>query len=148
MHIDRIDGIDVLDTPAVAQRWIDTLTADVTGSAGTVNDQPLFPALTPAGALAGSGAMDAQHWSERLNQTVRAAGIYDGLPDADVRYRNVSGHSLRRGIITTAVDAGVDLTAVKQHVRHSDLSMTSRYVDDLVGRNVNWNDTVHRYLTG
>ena len=152
VRIDRIDGVDVLDTPAVVQRWIDTLTADVTGtttgSTVTVADQPLFPALTPSGGLADSGAMDAQHWSERLNQIVRAAGIYDGLADADVRYRNVSGHSLRRGIITTAVDAGVDLTAVKQHVRHSDLSMTSRYVDDLVGRNVNWNDTLHRYLTG
>ena len=124
------------------------MTGTTTGFTGTVDDQPLFPALTPAGDLTGSGATDAQHWSEHLNKIVRAAGIFDGLPDADVRYRNVSGHSLRRGIITTAVDAGVDLTAVKQHVRHSDLSMTSRYVDDLVGRNVNWNDTVHRYLTG
>lgn len=54
-----------------------------------------------------------------VKQTAGAAGLPGDL----------SGHSLRRGLITTALDAGVPAHRVQQHVRHRSIDSTMRYAE-------------------
>ena len=50
-------------------------------------------------------------------QTVRAAAVAAGL--ASKTHNDFSGHSLRHGLITTALDGGAPLDDVMHHARHS-----------------------------
>ena len=51
--------------------------------------------------------------------------------DDDERYERVSGHSLRRGFVTSALLAGHDPVTVAKQTRHKNITMIATYADEL-----------------
>jgi hypothetical protein len=88
---------------------------------GAGRDDPLFPSLSRHGDLnSRDGAavmrpMDAQSWSVRLRELARDARVFG---DDEQRYERVSGHSLRRGFVTSALLAGHDPVTVHFDAGH------------------------------
>lgn len=91
---------------------------------------PLFPAITPDGKPR-EGAMGAQAFSDRLRLLAERADLKRLLGDA--AFENISGHSLRRGYITTAAMLQRSPLEIQQQSRHQDLNVLARYVEQ-VGR--------------
>lgn len=60
-----------------------------------------------------------------MARAVRAAAETAGLTSATLN--DFSSHSLRHGLITTALDDGVDVDDVRRHARHRALQSTLRY---------------------
>lgn len=106
---------------------------------GASPSTPLFPALDRWGhvlerrnrcdQLTRYEALDPQSWSNRLRELARETSVFgDALDEV---YDSVSGHSLRRGYVTSALLAGIDTAVVAKQTRHKDLSMIQRYADEL-----------------
>jgi integrase len=84
--------------------------------------------------------MDAQSWSVRLRELARDARVFG---ENEQRYERVSGHSLRRGFVTSALLAGHDPVTVAKQTRHRNITMISTYADELALLNgTDW-ATVH-----
>jgi len=47
--------------------------------------------------------------------------------------RTIGGHSLRRGVATTAINKGADIYHISKHLRHKDVKTTEGYCDFQVG---------------
>lgn len=124
-----------LDAVSVLASWI----RFVQTLPGANPSTPLFPALDRwghvlerrghRGARTRYDALDPQSWSNRLRELARETAVFgDALDDV---YDAVSGHSLRRGYVTSALLAGIDAAVVAKQTRHKDLSMIQRYADEL-----------------
>ena len=50
--------------------------------------------------------------------------------DVGLEASKFSGHSLRAGVVTSAIQAGVDLLDVQRHSGHASLDMLKRYIRD------------------
>ena len=84
----------------------------------------LFPSIDRHGTPGDTG-LSGQEWSERLNQMAREARAFgDGNEET---YTRITGHSLRRGMIATLVDAGYDAVVIAQWSRHEDVKMVALY---------------------
>jgi integrase len=134
------------DTVGLLRAWCGLLR-----SAGARADTPLFPAFDRWGHVltrrAGRvqrpyPAVSPQSWSERLATLARSAAVFEDLSGGDgsyplspseleERYLRVSGHSLRRGFVTSALLADQDPIIIAKHTRHSDIDMIMRYADEL-----------------
>jgi integrase len=91
----------------------------VAGYLDAAQEQPLFCAVNKAGRLSGEpmydGAVD-----QLIKQTATRAGL-DG--------KAYSGHSLRRGLLTSASEAGVALKDLMRQARHKDPKVALGYID-------------------
>jgi integrase/recombinase XerD len=78
----------------------------------------LFPA-------AANSANQAHMTRQALDLALRTAckALGDAIPDG------VSTHSLRRSFVTTAVNAGAPLNAVREYTGHTSLDQLQRYAD-------------------
>lgn len=122
-----------LDVPVLLGSWIAMLRD---GGAGP--DTVLFPSLNRHGdVLVGRDArtlraIGGQSWADRLCELAGEAQVF-GPPDAsnEARYSAVSGHSLRRGFVTSALLAGHDPVTVAKQTRHRNVTMIARYAEDL-----------------
>ena len=80
----------------------------------------LFPSIRKGGHL-GSAPMTVRDDARVLKRMVEAAGL-NGL-------KNVSGHSLRRGFVTTAINKGASAISVMNQTGHKSISSLKRYID-------------------
>jgi len=102
---------------------------------GASKSTPLFPAIDRWGGLLveqNDGviqipAMSTQAWSDHLRDLAVQAQVFG--EDGD--YRRVSGHSTRRGYVTSALLAGIAATKVAKQTRHKNLNEIQRYADEL-----------------
>ena len=119
-----------VNTVALLRSWIGLLADEF--DAG--RNDPLFPSLNRHGDLARRGGqavmrpIDPQSWSVRLRELAVAAQVFG---DDDERYERVSGHSLRRGFVTSALLAGHDPVTVAKQTRHKNITMIATYADEL-----------------
>ncbi len=116
-----------LDSPwcpvAALRRWVEA-SGRATGA--------VFVALQRGG---GHGEGPIGRLSPRtVARIVRAAAERAGLASSELN--EFSSHSLRRGLITTALDAGAAVDDVMRHARHGTVQSTLRYREtrDAVGR--------------
>lgn len=132
LAIARLDNVVAhLDTVSLLGDWIAMLRDH-----GADPDAPLFPALNRHGDVlrrrddpAGFASIDGQSWSERLGELAAAAQVFSG-EDAG-RYSRVTGHSLRRGFVTSAILAGHDPVTIAKQTRHKNVQMIAAYADSL-----------------
>jgi integrase len=132
------------DAVTLLRRWIDRLKGD-----GADPATPLFPALDRHGQVLTRRdkdgvqcrypRLDPETWSKRLRQLACEAQVFG---DDDERYDGVSGHSLRRGFVTTAVLAGAATATIMAQTRHKDHQAFMMYVDELrLLEGTNWTQT-------
>ena len=101
---------------------------------GATGESPLFPALNRDGTDTGN-TMHAQQWSDRLRGYAVAARCFGDPTTSELlqrTYDRISGHSLRRGWVTSAVQAGVELLVIQKHGRWKNASTVSIYVDQII----------------
>jgi integrase len=142
----RTDGLNPLDD---IRSWLDTL-ARVHGfesAADLPASTPLFPALgrgqevlTRQVTLADGtievrryDQLSGQGWSDRLRLLAERSGA---IHDVDA-LRRVTGHSLRRGYVTSAAIAGRTAVQIRRITRHVDLNSLARYVEEV---QLQWDD--------
>lgn len=89
-------------------------------SASKITSGPVFRAINRGGGF-GKTQLTAQ--SIALILKAYAKGI--GLNSA-----NISGHSLRSGLVTSAIQAGVAIHKIQQQTGHRSMQMLSRYIRD------------------
>lgn len=125
------DSAAHLDAVTILADWIALLREHGAGP-----DAPLFPSLNRHGDVlrrrtdtAGYTAIDGQSWSERLCELATAARVFGD--DDTGRYGNVTGHSLRRGFVTSAILAGYDAVTIAKQTRHKNVQMIATYADSL-----------------
>ena len=82
---------------------------------------------TPAGTTRRrtDGGLDGQDIAEMIRRRVLEAGVVATKEEA----AGYAGHSLRRGIITTLAEAGVEATMIQKISRHKSLAVLAGYVD-------------------
>ena len=69
-----------------------------------------------------------------INQMVRKAADNAGIQeitgeDKNGKRRKITSHAIRHGHAVHSLKNGIDITFIKEHMGHSDLSMTQRYLD-------------------
>ncbi len=69
------------------------------------------------------------HLSERLRLLAERAGLKNDLGDSGLD--GVSGHSLRRGYITTAALLGRGPLEIQSQSRHKDVNVLAKYVESV-----------------
>lgn len=89
-------------------------------ASGGIDDGPVFRPINRAGRV-GAGGLSAQ--SIALILKGHAERI--GLNAADI-----SGHSLRAGLVTSAIQAGVPAYKIQQQTGHRSVQMLARYIRD------------------
>lgn len=124
------DGPAHLQSAHLLREWIALLRDEF--DAG--RKDPLFPALNRHGDLQQRGgapmhAMDPQVWSDRLRVLALEAQVFGD--DDTGRYDRVSGHSLRRGFVTSGILAGQDPVTIAKQTRHKNVQMIATYADEL-----------------
>lgn len=124
------DGPPYLQSVHLLREWIALLQDEF--DAG--RKDPLFPALNRHGDLRQRGnapmrAVDPQVWSDRLRAIAVEAQVFG--EDDSGRYDRVSGHSLRRGFVTSAILAGQDPVTIAKQTRHKNVQMIATYADEL-----------------
>lgn len=85
-----------------------------------IKDGPIFRSITRHGVL-GVGQLSGQSISLIVKEHAKLVGL-----DA-VRF---SGHSLRSGLVTSAIQAGVGIHKIQQQTGHKSLDMLARYIRD------------------
>jgi integrase len=105
---------------AAWQAWIDFRrdAADVCGGASDA-ELPLFVGLSKAGRPSAAQLSDKAVW-----RLVRVAAQEAGLEG----WERFSGHSLRAGLATAAVEAGADLAQVMRQTRHRSAEVAMGYL--------------------
>jgi integrase len=100
---DRVDEVAINDGPALAtvRHWV--------GRAGIAPGSPLFRAVTPRGRVSPTRIAD-----RTIARIVKRAADSVGLDPAEF-----SGHSMRAGLITAAVERGSPEWKVRLTSRHS-----------------------------
>lgn len=127
---------DQIDAVAILADWVTELR-----DAGARATSALFPVLDRRhpGLTPSATAISGQAWSTRLAELAADAQVFGD--DNTGRYERVSGHSLRRGFVTTAILNGSDPVVIAKQTRHRNISMIARYADDLqVLHSTNWTD--------
>jgi site-specific recombinase XerD len=87
--------------------------------AGGIGDGPLFRAVKWNKVQAG-----------RLSDKAVARMVNRYGADIGLEASQFSGHSLRSGLVTSAIQAGVDPLDVQRHSGHASLDMLKRYIRD------------------
>jgi site-specific recombinase XerD len=67
---------------------------------------------------------------ERLSDKVVARMVKTYGADIRLEASKFSGHSLRAGLVTSTIQAGVDPLDVQRHSGHASLDMLKRYIRD------------------
>ena len=79
--------------------------------------QPLYRSLTKSGAL--GERLSAQSVALIIKSYAKASGLDE---------RNLSGHSLRSGLVTSAARAGISSLDIRKQTGHKSDVMLSRYI--------------------
>ena len=114
------------DPVACIVDWMDELKEAHGGvlAANTV----LFPAIEHDATL-GNGSLGGQAFSDRLRLLAERAGLKEELSEGGLE--SVTGHSLRRGYITTAALLGRGPLEIQNQSRHKDVNVLARYVESV-----------------
>jgi integrase len=110
----RGQSVDLCPKRAL-QRWIE---------AAGIEAGPVFRRVRNDGTFAPDGRakpLSGQAVADAIKRAAKGAGL-----DPE----KVSGHSLRRGHITTAARNGADLAALQRQARHEDPKTTAEYIED------------------
>lgn len=91
---------------------------DWISAAGLTGDDPLFQSIRKGGTLSGV-ALSGHHVAKIIQDRGRAAGVELEL----------SGHSLRRGFVTTAVEKGASERSIMVQTGHRSVMMVRRYIE-------------------
>lgn len=91
---------------------------DWISAAGLTGDDALFPSIRKGGTLSGV-ALSGHHVAKIIQDRGRAAGVELEL----------SGHSLRRGFVTTAVEKGASERSIMVQTGHRSVMMVRRYIE-------------------
>jgi integrase len=89
-------------------------------AAAQVNADAVFRVITTHGVIQSSQMTDK---AVALIGKKRARGIFNE--------RNIAGHSLRRGLVPSALEAKVAYTIVMRQTRHTSVNMLKEYYQDL-----------------
>ncbi len=123
-----------MDPDAVHREWLGLLAGIGDDGPGT----PLYRPIDRTGRIALSstandGRLDSASVTDIIRRRAIQAGIASADPDAADGLTPVgmySGHSLRRGFVTTLAAAGYDATFIAKFTRHSDVRQLQVYVDE------------------
>lgn len=85
-----------------------------------IESGPVFRSVNRAGVV-GCNQLHAQSIALILKAYAKAVGLN---PD------NISGHSLRSGLVTSAIQAGVPVHKIQQQTGHRSVEMLARYIRD------------------
>jgi integrase len=81
---------------------------------------PVFRAINRGGGV-GQSQLSAQSVALILKDYAKAVGLNPA---------NISGHSLRSGLVTSAIQAGVAVHKIQQQTGHRSVEMLARYIRD------------------
>jgi len=112
--INRGESVDLCPVRAL-RRWIE---------AASIEEGPIFRSVPNHGILAPDERAEAIS-GQAVADAVKRAAETVGL-DAE----KISGHSLRRGHLTTAARNGAELVDLQKQARHADPRTTAEYVED------------------
>lgn len=123
-----------MDPDAVHREWLELLERIGDAGSGT----PLYRPIDRTGRIALStagngGRLDSASVTDIIRRRAIQAGIASDDPNAGDGRTPVgmySGHSLRRGFVTTLAAAGYDAGFIAKFTRHSDLRQLQVYVDE------------------
>lgn len=105
-------GIDKSCCPVRALRaWI--------AAAGLGGNDPLFPRIAKGGRTMGADCMGGDSVALIIKKRAAAAGVELDL----------SGHSLRRGFVTSAVASGASERSIMNQTGHKSVQMVRRYIE-------------------
>jgi site-specific recombinase XerD len=85
-----------------------------------ITSGPVFRAINRGGGV-GQSQLSAQSVALILKDYAKAIGLNPA---------NISGHSLRSGLVTSAIQAGVAVHKVQQQTGHRSVEMLARYIRD------------------
>ncbi|HAS10495.1 MAG TPA: hypothetical protein DCS55_08265 [Acidimicrobiaceae bacterium] len=140
----RRDGLNPLDD---IRSWLDVLARlhGVDDADKLDPSTPLLPALSPDGRnilmrrpkrngdVVSYDRLSPQGWSDR----VRLIAERSGAVTDPAALRRVTGHSLRRGYITSCAISGQTPLEIRRITRHKDLNSLAKYVDAVQAQ---WSD--------
>lgn len=140
----RRDGLNPLED---IKAWLDVLARlhGVDDPKKLDASTPLLPALSPDGRtilmrrpkggddVVSYDRLSPQGWSDRVRLIAERSGA---VTDRDA-LRRVTGHSLRRGYITSCAIAGQTPLEIRRITRHTDLNSLAKYVDAVQAQ---WSD--------
>ena len=101
------------------------------------DESPLFPTIDRHGAMS-KKPLSGQGWSERLVLHARNAAVFGTNQAAQRKAEWVSGHSLRRGFVTTAALKGISAIEICKITRHKNVNTVAIYVDDVLSHHAEW----------
>lgn len=107
------------DPRSAVMEWMHILS-----TSGCGPDDSLWPALDRLGRPTGPSISGAD-----VSDIVRAAVVAAGI-ETEEGAKPYSGHSLRRGFMTTAAEAGVPPLEIQRQSRHKSLAMVAAYTDE------------------
>jgi integrase len=85
-----------------------------------ISGGPVFRAINRGGGV-GQSQLSAQSIALILKDYAKAVGLNPA---------NISGHSLRSGLVTSAIQAGVAVHKIQQQTGHRSVEMLARYIRD------------------
>ena len=87
-----------------------------------------------------SKAVDDGEWSGTLKALATEAELFGSTDSAATKksYERVSGHSLRRGFVTTAILQGMDVIQIAKQTRHKNLQSLTVYADKVLASKTDW----------
>jgi len=85
-----------------------------------ITSGPVFRAINRGGGV-GQSQLSAQSVALILKDYAKAVGLNPA---------NISGHSLRSGLVTSAIQAGVAVHKIQQQTGHRSVEMLARYIRD------------------
>ena len=91
---------------------------DWISAAGLAGDDPLFPSIKKGGKLSGV-ALSGHAVADIIQKRAASAGVELEL----------SGHSLRRGFVTSAVEKGASERAIMNQTGHKSVTTVRRYIE-------------------
>lgn len=123
-----------MDAVAVNREWLAIL--ETTGDASPA--RPFYRRISRTGVVSGpdegsSGRLDKASVNAIIRRRLIDAGLATDNPDDTSERRDVSnftGHSPRRGLITTLAEAGYDTAEIARYSRHTDPGQLQVYVDN------------------
>ncbi len=86
-------------------------------------------------SIDGQGRLGARLHPQSVNLIVKGMARCELLP-----WERVSGHSLRAGFVTAAVEAGADLVSIQKQTGHASLDTLAKYVRSVDPYSGNAND--------
>lgn len=89
-------------------------------SSACISEGPVFRSVSRAGRI-GKAALSAQSIALILKVHATAVGLEPST---------IAGHSLRSGLVTSAIQAGVPLHKIQQQTGHRSVAMLARYIRD------------------